>query len=1351
MNKQTGSGSPPPRFSEYCSLNTVRSAILCLLSAGLLAAFAPQAQAVEATGGTVTNYTSGGTNWTQHIFTNAGVAAIFHTGAAGGTVELLVVAGGGSGGGSQFHGAGGGAGGLIFSNAYTVTHNTDYGVFVGDGGAALPANSTLQGNNGQNSTFGPLPPAIGGGGGGEYQSLGKSGGSGGGGARDGTAGGSGTSGQGHAGGAGFSSGSFGSGGGGGAGTNGVDGTSTTGGDGGTGVYVSAFADWGDTNNPGWFAGGGGGGTLGGTAGTGGKGGGGDGSATGSGIDAQPNTGGGGGGPESHDTLAASGAGGSGIVIVRYVTLPPVMIGASGGDILYPTNLNGTVHYVHIFTNIVGTNYFTPTRALNVEFLVIGGGGGGGGGRAGGGGAGGYRCSVPGELSGSNSTAEAVYAVAVGVAYPVVVGAGGAGGASTVTGNKGGDSWFTNIVSIGGGGGKERNLGTGNPNGGSGGGGGYLDNTEPQPGGSGTASQGFKGGDAVGNADGFKASYGGGGGGAGSPGTDGFLISDPWGSGGTGLVSSITGAEVKRAGGGGGGQVTWGVATNYGGGVDVAGRRDGAASTGGGGGASWSSTSGNGGSGVVIVRYAVPAITASDTSLDFGDTPVNTTGTLTYAVSGAKLAGDMTITAPTPEFTIATNGGTFGAQVVLTPASGSVPSTTITVHFVPTAIQAYSGTITNASAGADDKLVSLTGNGVSASVPLLTVTPASLDLGNVITNKTSTNQMFTVMGVNLTNNVTVTAPSASFAVSTNGLDFSPSVALTTNASGSIDITNIYVRFTPSAGSGPYAGSITNSSAGALDRMVTVTGAGIVQTLDVSAASLNFGNVAKDTTSNLTYTVSGFNLDANVTLTVPGSTGFLIKTNGGASFGTSVTLSVPNQSQPEGGALSARTIVVQFAPTAAQAYGTTITAASVGAVSQATTLSGNGVVQQIGVQQPAGTALTDGVSSIDFATAGLVKTFVVTNSGVIALTLTGITKDGHSSDFTVGGTLPASLAAGASTNFTVTFTPTANGARSAGLHVVNGTPDGSFDITLTGTASAGDFLAFGGDVLTVITNYTGTPTQAVYGVHQFTNVGIAYFSPLQNLDVEYLVIGGGGSGGPNRGGGGGAGGYRCSVPGELSGSNTTAEAVYPVSANVAYPVVVGTGGVVGPTTGGTGGDSWFTNIVSTGGGGGKERDSAIPEPNANGGSGGGGGFDWSASDRNIGGSGTVGQGFPGGNAGGTGHGFAFSDAGGGGGAGGAGENGSNSDTQDSGGGAGLESSITGVAVKRAGGGQGAYPVGTSPGKAYGGGDQSGVDGAASTGGGGSRVDGGATGTGGSGVVILRYVIPPTSSPGTLFLIR
>ena len=102
------------------------------------------------------------------------------------SVQVLVVAGGGSGGASI--GGGGGAGGLVYHATYGVTPGGTESVTVGDGGAGKDTptpGSPSTGNNGQNSQFGTLV-AIGGGGGGSrrcgpYQgSDGASGGSGGG-------------------------------------------------------------------------------------------------------------------------------------------------------------------------------------------------------------------------------------------------------------------------------------------------------------------------------------------------------------------------------------------------------------------------------------------------------------------------------------------------------------------------------------------------------------------------------------------------------------------------------------------------------------------------------------------------------------------------------------------------------------------------------------------------------------------------------------------------------------------------------------------------------------------------------------------------------------------------------------------------------------------------------------------------------------------------------------------------------------------------------------------------------------------------------------------------------------------
>ena len=117
----------------------------------------------------------------------------------------------------------------------------------------------------------------------------------------------------------------------------------------------------------------------------------------------------------------------------------------------------------------------------------------------------------------------------------------------------------------------------------------------------------------------------------------------------------------------------------------------------------------------------------------------------------------------------------------------------------------------------------------------------------------------------------------------------------------------------------------------------------------------------------------------------------------------------------------------------------------------------VFPDIAVRQT--TALTDGVGSVDFGTVTMggsssALTFTVTDPGTADLTSLAITKDGtNAGDFSVselsGTTVPAS---GGSVTFTVTFTPSASGARSAAIHIgsnVTGAKN-PFDIVLTGTA-------------------------------------------------------------------------------------------------------------------------------------------------------------------------------------------------------------------------------------------------------------------------------------------------------------
>lgn len=246
-----------------------------------------------------------GTYW-YHAFKSSGT----FTPAKALSADVLVVAGGGSGAsrGSR-GGGGGGAGGLLAYSAQALAA-AGYTVTIGAGGVS----SGYSGNNGSNSQFGSLTASVGGGGG-AYAGTGNTGGSGGGGDGTGNAGGAGTSGQGYAGGTGVGTNPYRAGGGGGAGSVGASGASS--GNGGAGV--NTYSTWLSATGlgvSGYIAGGGGGGADGLTPGTGGSGGGGNGSGYGGTPTSAPANTGSGGGGYNNDGLIL-GAGGSGLVIVRY--------------------------------------------------------------------------------------------------------------------------------------------------------------------------------------------------------------------------------------------------------------------------------------------------------------------------------------------------------------------------------------------------------------------------------------------------------------------------------------------------------------------------------------------------------------------------------------------------------------------------------------------------------------------------------------------------------------------------------------------------------------------------------------------------------------------------------------------------------------------------------------------------------------------------------------------------------------------------------------------------------------------------------------------------------------------------
>ena len=278
---------------------------------------------IVATGGTVTTVDG----YKIHTFTTSGTFNVTSV-PAGATVQYVVV-GGGGGGGSN--GGGGGAGGFLTGNLAVAS--IGYTVTIGAGGAAstlgIPGGSIQSQQVGEASIFGSLT-AAGGGGGGNWNTAGGNGGSGGGAGRVDAGGGGYKERLGGIASAGYNGGRI---------ASGTNEASSAGGGGGAGAVGGGLSGYGppDGGYPGgaglanpiagstigqlvastyYLAGGGSGTGTGFQSGTSVGGIGGGGSSTGGASAAgQTNTGGGGGGGGN---MGSVGAGGSGVVIIRYL-------------------------------------------------------------------------------------------------------------------------------------------------------------------------------------------------------------------------------------------------------------------------------------------------------------------------------------------------------------------------------------------------------------------------------------------------------------------------------------------------------------------------------------------------------------------------------------------------------------------------------------------------------------------------------------------------------------------------------------------------------------------------------------------------------------------------------------------------------------------------------------------------------------------------------------------------------------------------------------------------------------------------------------------------------------------------
>jgi len=213
-------------------------------------------------------------------------------------------------------------------------------------------------------------------------------------------------------------------------------------------------------------------------------------------------------------------------------------------------------------------------------------------------------------------------------------------------------------------------------------------------------------------------------------------------------------------------------------------------------------------------------------------------------------------------------------------------------------------------------------------------------------------------------------------------------------------------------------------------------------------LSFGNVQQGAQSVKSFTIRNDGTQPltglTVTKTGTGSADFLVEaldtTELGAEDRTSFT--------------------VTFRPTASGARPAVLKIASNDGDEKSfeINLTGTGVVPEIGIALGT-TALVDGTGTVSFGTTPVpvftttTQTLTLSNTGSAPLQLGAVFLDGaHAGDFSVTSP-PATLAIGATAQITVSFKPSAAGARTAALHLLsNDANESSYDLKLSGTGLA-----------------------------------------------------------------------------------------------------------------------------------------------------------------------------------------------------------------------------------------------------------------------------------------------------------
>ena len=466
----------------------------------------------------------------------------------------------------------------------------------------------------------------------------------------------------------------------------------------------------------------------------------------------------------------------------------------------------------------------------------------------------------------------------------------------------------------------------------------------------------------------------------------------------------------------------------------------------------------------VTRYQ--SVTPS--ALAFGDQDVATTSAAkTVTVSSVGTAG-LTVNAPA---VTGANAGDFAVTANTCAAQPVGTECTVTVTFRPNGPGPRTATLTVPSDAVSTwtSAVPLTGTGIGAAVPGISVAPASLAFGDRLTDATGTGRSVTVTN-------TGDAPLHVSGLTLDGTDAGQFTAVGCTAAVAPGGTCLVdVLFTPTSDGAKTATLTVASDAPGTAPVVDLTGTGITPRVAVTPTTLAFGDQATGTTSAArTVTVSN---PGTAPLTVSGLT--VTGANASEFAATGCTAVVA-----PGGSC---TVSVTFAPGATGAR-----TASLQVVSDAATAAPAVALTGTGVQPALSLSATSAAfGDVRVGTTAPAQTVTVTNTGTGPLSVTGVSLGGTDpTEFTASGCV-AAVAPGGTCSIVLTFTPGATGARSATVTVASNAGPATIALTGTGVAPAVSVsttsVAFGNRLVgttsapvTVTVSNPGTAPLTVSGV-------------------------------------------------------------------------------------------------------------------------------------------------------------------------------------------------------------------------------------------------------------------------------